>query len=224
MNTWLRYLHFISSCAWRSPCLSSWPLIAMRPSVSLCGTWPPWASVSVVCQWLWLARDLTSVLQSSFGFDTILLWPQCDWPLFLPFSALVKLACMDTHVINLLLVFNSGAICIMSSITLISYTFILHSLTKQSVEGRKKISLPAPPTLLLSSNFLFHVYSHHTHHTLILPPHFPWTTWSCLLHHWDTLAQYTELYRSKKLFLFLFISWDYAHEHQSLSKSSGKRW
>jgi olfactory receptor len=52
---------------------------------------------------------------------------------------LLKLACMDTYVINLLIVFNSGAICLVSFvILLISYIFILHSLKNWSAEGRRK--------------------------------------------------------------------------------------
>ncbi|XP_072613451.1 olfactory receptor 4C11-like [Vulpes vulpes] len=52
---------------------------------------------------------------------------------------LLKLACMDTYVINLLLVSNSGAICLSSFVILmISYIVILHSLRNHSAEGRKK--------------------------------------------------------------------------------------
>ncbi|XP_008825889.1 olfactory receptor 4C11 [Nannospalax galili] len=52
---------------------------------------------------------------------------------------LLKLACMDTYMINLLLVSNSGAICSSSFIILlISYFVILHSLQNHSAEGRKK--------------------------------------------------------------------------------------
>ncbi|XP_008699132.1 olfactory receptor 4C11-like [Ursus maritimus] len=52
---------------------------------------------------------------------------------------LLKLACMDTYVINLLLVSNSGAICLSSLVILmISYFVILHSLRNHSAEGRKK--------------------------------------------------------------------------------------
>nr|XP_058162384.1 olfactory receptor 4C11-like [Dasypus novemcinctus] len=52
---------------------------------------------------------------------------------------LLKLACMDTYFINILIVFNSGAICMVSFIILIiSYVLILHSLSNQSAEGRKK--------------------------------------------------------------------------------------
>ncbi|XP_006877631.1 PREDICTED: olfactory receptor 4C11-like [Chrysochloris asiatica] len=52
---------------------------------------------------------------------------------------LLKLACMDTYVINLLFVFSSGAICSISFLLLmISYFVILHSLRNHSAEGRKK--------------------------------------------------------------------------------------
>ncbi|KAM5184418.1 olfactory receptor 4C11-like [Callospermophilus lateralis] len=52
---------------------------------------------------------------------------------------LLKLACMDTYMTNLLLVSNSGAICSSSFVILmISYFVILHSLRNHSAEGRKK--------------------------------------------------------------------------------------
>ncbi|XP_006877643.1 PREDICTED: olfactory receptor 4C11-like [Chrysochloris asiatica] len=52
---------------------------------------------------------------------------------------LLKLACMDTYMINLQLVFNSGVICSSSFLLLmISYFVILHSLRNHSAEGRKK--------------------------------------------------------------------------------------
>ncbi|XP_059014843.1 olfactory receptor 4C11-like [Mustela lutreola] len=52
---------------------------------------------------------------------------------------LLKLACMDTYRINLLLVSNSGALCSSSFVILIiSYIVILHSLRNHSAEGRKK--------------------------------------------------------------------------------------
>ena len=51
---------------------------------------------------------------------------------------LLKLACMDTYMINLLLVSNSGAICSSSFVILmISYFIILRSLRNHSAEGRK---------------------------------------------------------------------------------------
>ncbi|XP_003423652.2 olfactory receptor 4C11 [Loxodonta africana] len=52
---------------------------------------------------------------------------------------LLNLACMDTYMINLLLMSNSGAICSSSFLLLmISYFVILHSLRNHSAEGRKK--------------------------------------------------------------------------------------
>ncbi|XP_076982970.1 olfactory receptor 4C11-like [Tamandua tetradactyla] len=58
---------------------------------------------------------------------------------FCDMQPLLKLACTDTYVPNLLVVFNSGTICTVGFILLIiSYIYILHSLSNQSAEGRKK--------------------------------------------------------------------------------------
>ncbi|XP_069888075.1 olfactory receptor 4C11-like [Dipodomys merriami] len=52
---------------------------------------------------------------------------------------LLKLACADTYLVNLMTVSNSGAICSTSFLILmISYIVILHSLRNHSAEGRKK--------------------------------------------------------------------------------------
>ncbi|XP_048217298.1 olfactory receptor 4C11-like [Perognathus longimembris pacificus] len=52
---------------------------------------------------------------------------------------LLKLACVDTYVVNLMIVSNSGALCSCSFLILmISYLVILYSLRNHSAEGRKK--------------------------------------------------------------------------------------
>ncbi|XP_032758053.1 olfactory receptor 4C16-like [Rattus rattus] len=58
---------------------------------------------------------------------------------FCDLQPLLKLACSDTYMINLLLVSNSGAICTVSFLMLmVSYVIILHSLRNHSAEGRRK--------------------------------------------------------------------------------------
>nr|CAI9699584.1 unnamed protein product [Rangifer tarandus platyrhynchus] len=58
---------------------------------------------------------------------------------FCDMQPLLKLAYIDTNVINLLIVFNSGAICMVSfTLLIISYVFILRSLSNHSAQGRKK--------------------------------------------------------------------------------------
>ncbi|XP_074084052.1 olfactory receptor 4C11-like [Macrotis lagotis] len=58
---------------------------------------------------------------------------------FCDLQPLLRLGCMDTYVLNLLVVSNSGAICSVSFIFLmISYTIILHSLRNHSAEGKRK--------------------------------------------------------------------------------------
>ncbi|XP_062053954.1 olfactory receptor 4C16-like [Lepus europaeus] len=58
---------------------------------------------------------------------------------FCDLQPLLKLACADTYVINLLLVSNSGAICTVSFVLLMfSYVIILRSLRNHSAEGRRK--------------------------------------------------------------------------------------
>ncbi|XP_008563524.1 PREDICTED: olfactory receptor 4C16-like, partial [Galeopterus variegatus] len=58
---------------------------------------------------------------------------------FCDLQPLLKLACSDTYVINLLLVSNGGAICTVSFVMLMfSYVVILLSLRNHSAEGRRK--------------------------------------------------------------------------------------
>nr|XP_023397673.1 olfactory receptor 4C11-like [Loxodonta africana] len=87
----------------------------------------------------WIAALIHSITQN------VLIWklPFCGPNLIdhycCDLQPLLKLACMDTYVSNLLVVFNSGATCSISFfILMISYIVILYSLRNHSAEGRKK--------------------------------------------------------------------------------------
>ncbi|XP_070319227.1 olfactory receptor 4C16-like [Odocoileus virginianus] len=65
--------------------------------------------------------------------------PNVTDPYFCDLQPLLKLACTDTYVTNLLLVSNSGAICTVSFVMLMSsYIVVLHYLRNHNTEGRKK--------------------------------------------------------------------------------------
>ena len=59
---------------------------------------------------------------------------------FCDLQPLLKLACADTYVVNLLLVSNSGGICTVSFVmVMFSFVIILHSLRNHSAEGIRKV-------------------------------------------------------------------------------------
>ncbi|XP_025783986.1 olfactory receptor 4C11-like [Puma concolor] len=96
-----------------------------------------------VCSVLMILSWVGSCIHSSAQIFLALRLPFCGSNVidhyFCDFQPLLKLACMDTYVINLLLVSNSGAICTVSFIILLmSYVVILYSLRNHSAEGRRK--------------------------------------------------------------------------------------
>ncbi|XP_004483981.2 olfactory receptor 4C11-like [Dasypus novemcinctus] len=87
----------------------------------------------------WAGSCIHSLAQIFLALKLPFCGPNVIYHYYCDMQPLLNLACMDTYVINLLIVFNSGAICTVSFIILIiSYTLILHSLRNQSAEGRKK--------------------------------------------------------------------------------------
>ncbi|XP_004447465.2 olfactory receptor 4C11-like [Dasypus novemcinctus] len=87
----------------------------------------------------WVGSSIHSLAQIFLALKLPFCGPNVIDHYFCDLQPLLKLACMDTYIINLLIVFNSGAICMVSFIILIiSYILILHSLGNQSAEGRKK--------------------------------------------------------------------------------------
>jgi olfactory receptor len=96
-----------------------------------------------ICDILVIIAWIGSCIHSSAQIFLALRLPFCGPNVidhyFCDLQPLMKLACMDTYVINLLVVSNSGAICMISFIVLfISYIFILYCLRNHSAEGRRK--------------------------------------------------------------------------------------
>ncbi|XP_069888070.1 olfactory receptor 4C11-like [Dipodomys merriami] len=96
-----------------------------------------------VCVILIVFAWIGSFIHSSSQIILLLKLPFCGPNLIdhycCDLQPLLKLACTDTYVINLLLVSNSGVICSTSFLILmISYVVILHSLRNHSAEAWKK--------------------------------------------------------------------------------------
>ncbi|XP_007954855.1 olfactory receptor 4C11 [Orycteropus afer afer] len=87
----------------------------------------------------WIGSFLHSIAQIALALKLPFCGPNLIDHYCCDLQPLLKLACMDTYVINLQLVSNSGVICSSSFLLLIiSYCIILHSLRNHSAEGRKK--------------------------------------------------------------------------------------
>nr|XP_018891610.2 olfactory receptor 4C16-like [Gorilla gorilla gorilla] len=87
----------------------------------------------------WMGSCVHSLAQIFLALRLPFCGPNVIDHYFCDLQPLLKLACSDTYVVNLLLVSNSGAICTLSFFTLMfSYAIILHSLRNHSAEGRKK--------------------------------------------------------------------------------------
>ncbi|XP_007956008.2 olfactory receptor 4C16-like [Orycteropus afer afer] len=87
----------------------------------------------------WVGSCVHSLAQIFLGLSLPFCGPNVIDHYFCDLEPLLKLACTDTYVVNLLLVSNSGAICTVSFVMLVfSYIIILYSLRNHSAEGRKK--------------------------------------------------------------------------------------
>ena len=87
----------------------------------------------------WMGSCVHSLAQIFLALSLPFCGPNVIDHYFCDLQPLLKLACSDTYVVNLLLVSNSGAICTLSFVTLMfSYAIILHSLRNHTAEGRKK--------------------------------------------------------------------------------------
>ncbi|XP_028641449.1 olfactory receptor 4C16-like [Grammomys surdaster] len=87
----------------------------------------------------WVGSCVHSLVQIFLALSLPFCGPNVIDHFFCDLQPLLKLACSDTYMINLLLVSNSGAICTVSFLVLmLSYVIILHSLRNHSAEGRRK--------------------------------------------------------------------------------------
>ncbi|XP_048216342.1 olfactory receptor 4C16-like [Perognathus longimembris pacificus] len=94
---------------------------------------------SILVAVAWVGSCVHSLTQIFLALSLPFCGPNVIDHYFCDLEPLLSLACSDTYVINLLLVSNSGAICIVSFVMLmISYAIILHSLRNHSAESRKK--------------------------------------------------------------------------------------
>ncbi|XP_016279112.2 olfactory receptor 4C11-like [Monodelphis domestica] len=87
----------------------------------------------------WAGSFLHSIAQIILILNVPFCGPNVIDHFFCDLQPLLRLGCMDTHVLNLLVVSNSGALCSTSFVLLmISYTIILRSLKNHSAEGKRK--------------------------------------------------------------------------------------
>ena len=99
-------------------------------SQSVCGT---------LVKLAWMRSCIHSSAQILLALKIPFCGPNVIDHYFCDMQPLLKPACVDTYVINLLIVFNSGTICMVSFLLLlISYIFILHSLSNYSTERRRR--------------------------------------------------------------------------------------
>ncbi|KAM6158337.1 olfactory receptor 4C11-like [Rhynchocyon petersi] len=87
----------------------------------------------------WIGSVIHATIQNALVMNLPFCGPNLIDHYCCDLQPLLKLACTDTYVVNLLFVSNSGILCLSSFLLLIiSYFVILHSLRKYSAEGRKK--------------------------------------------------------------------------------------
>ncbi|KAM9219822.1 olfactory receptor 4C16-like [Dugong dugon] len=109
-----------------------------------------WRVCSVLVVIAWVGACVHSLVQIFLALSLPFCGPSVIDHYLCDFQPLLKLACTDTYVTNLLLVSNRGVICTVSFVMLMfSYVIILHSLRNHSAEGRKKALSTCIPHIIV---------------------------------------------------------------------------